>query len=268
MLRVKDIESVDIGSDLHAFSIVNRVYDVNDRGDRVDAGRQVSAGVATTSELQRLRSGEGFEQFSPLKASSGRYFPFFLTPAGKTVFSESYVPMVDSKVRKELAEKGDLILPDANVDFVGIAAERGFTAADLCFFNMGDYTMIDVQGVPLRAGIRFNDMTSRITDAYYDLESVVEALKDNPEIRFVPDRYETGPICPLPSYNATEDERFHLPFIWEPSDSSWKSLLAELGFDPHKPAPLRIKPEMVLEVDFFGIDKFRCNPEPQDGPSP
>lgn len=91
---------------------------------------------------------------------------------------------------------------------------------ELLNFNYGSSMKNDINGNPIPQMLHF-DYMARLTDANYDLDKVLEILKQRDDVFpsnngiIVEGELK---VSKIPYYNASEEEKHHIDFVWKPSE--------------------------------------------------
>jgi len=106
-----------------------------------------------------------------------------------------------------------------------------------CIYNHGAWHIADLQQKPIRYPIYFDYINGDITDAYYDLNKVLEFMKN--DHRFLPIKFNHDDelkIMSIPYYNASDDYGYNtIQFCYLPdTEEEMKEIITTTSFDKSK----------------------------------
>ena len=187
-----------------------------------------------------------------------KFRPVFIFPEGIERIQKEGHFLEHQSLMEELIESGSLKLINSDNFF-----DAKSNLDDLYFFATYDHSFLDHKGVPVPYAIRFEYINSGLHNGIYDLEAVVDVLKENPEIEFVRGRFSNEIIQNIPGYNicfAGEESDRCLEILWRPSKESWSNLLERVSEmkNPDGSDIISIRPSLFCQLDIFDLKASGC----------
>jgi hypothetical protein len=187
-------------------------------------------GVADWSSIESVKLGRldevgSFDPTFGLKPGAD-YVPMMISDRGLEVIRTEGHPFVKYDVLEKLTKSGDLVRRGEGKSFIDLF-ERGFTARNVFFASVKDSSIVDLRGKPIAMPSKFSSLEG-LQSEWYDLDQVLEILKENSEVEIFKDEYGREKLF-VPTYgDPDEPTRYGLVVTWRPTKETWDKLLTDL----------------------------------------
>lgn len=192
------------------------------------------------------------------------YVPLMISDKGLKVIRIEGHPFTAHKVLENLTQSGDLVRKGGGQSFIDLF-NNGFSAGNVFFASVKDYSIVDLTGKPIVVPSRFSYLEG-LSSEYYDIDRVLEVVLNNPEVE-VHEQYGNAKYV-LPDYGDPDaPTRYGLTLTWRPTKKSWDKLLtsaAEKGVET-KFVHFRAY-DLLKQHDVLGIASaaYRAELEPEE----
>jgi hypothetical protein len=146
----------------------------------------------------------------------------------------------------------------------------GISAEDLVRVDYGNHAVFTRQGLRLPQQVRFDYITSSLSESTHDLEALAAHLLTRPDVHVIdphnyasrkdwgdPPKSARAAVMTIPHYNSEEGRTQSVEFVWVPEDADYARWVDTL--EQQKVAALD-RFRVFFELDILNVDQFRVTP--------